>query len=394
MNKFESSPQLGLTDAARDIACNFELSFEKENAHELRAFRILEELKNKNLLDPEVHRVKELFGEDLKSLGEEFDKECWEMLTVLELFDTETAFHCVNTFLIAKSKVEKTLWNGIVLANEFKKEDVKLSQFYKACVFHDIGKIEVPHSVLVNKTTDEKCSVLLLENKEDVLIPYLKNKFGDEYVFPNNLNNAEDLLNYLNNKLHIRPQTITPVKLLLEKPITKETISLLAHCGCSVEDSLLKIMQTHDEYSKKILKDLGLNIEGELAGAHHKHKAEDVKYKITIDTLNVTIDLADLVHLADVENAILSKRHYKAERTSLYALKILSMHSRQGLFGGEGYIAYIWISDEINRIKKDDIKDEDYLNFDYIVNFLNDEKKKHPTWPSWDINYNLLKIED
>lgn len=385
MNPFESSPSISLTTLARNIARDLGLSIERENAHELRAFRILEELRNKNLLESEKKRVKELFGEELKSLGEEFGEECWEMLTVLELFDEETAIHCVNTFLIAKSKVEKTLWNGTILANEFKKEDVKLSQFYRACVFHDIGKIEVPHSVLVNQVNDEKCAKLLFENQEAILIPALKNKFGDSYIIPNNFNTEEELLNYLRNELHIRPQTLTPVKLLLDAPITKEIISQLAHCGCSIEDSLLKIMQTHDDYSRKILKDFGFSIEGELAGAHHKHKNEDIKYRITVGTLQVTIDLADIVHLADVENAILSKRHYKTEKTSLDALKILSAHSRQGLIGGEGYVAYIWIADEINKMKDENIKDEDKDNFNFITKFLNEEKKKHLAWPSWDI---------
>lgn len=368
---------------ARNIACDLKIPLEKEIAHELRAFKILEELKNKNLLEKEVARVKNKFKEELKSLDKDFTEECWEMLTVLELFDEETALHCVNTFLIAKSKVEKTLWNGIILANEFKKEEVSLPQFYRACVLHDIGKIEVPHSVLINQVTDLKCARLLFENQENILTPLLKDRFGDRHTQGITFNNEEELLEYIYNELHTRPQTLTPVKVLLDAPITEEIISQLAHCGCSIEDSLLKIMQTHDEYSNTILKRLGLNIEGELAGSHHINKNKETSHQITVGTMQVTINLADIVHLADVENAIVSKRHYKTEKTSLDALKILAMHSKQGLIGGEGYVAYIWIADEINKIQEDLRNEEEIKTYNFITNFLNEEKNKHEFWPSW-----------
>jgi response regulator RpfG family c-di-GMP phosphodiesterase len=371
---------------AKNIACDLELFLEEEKSSKLRTFKIIEKLKQQNLLDQEVLRAKALFGDELKSFGDDFDKNCWEMLAVLNLFDEETATHCVNTFLIAKSKVEKTLWNGIILADEFKRENVKLSEFYRACVFHDIGKIEVPHSVLVNQATDEMCVKLLFENQEEILIPMLTEKLGGGEVMPSFASEG-DLFNYLSNELRVRPQALTPVKLLLDKPIPKEVIHQLNHCGCSVNDSLLKIMQTHDHYSKNILKELNFNVEGELAGAHHTHRNDDTRYNITIGTLKVTIDLADIVHLADVENAILSKRHYKPEKTSLEVLKILSNHSQQGLIGED--VAYIWIADEIHTINKEGVEDKDKDNFNFVKSFLDEEKKKHTTWISWDSDHDV-----
>lgn len=383
MNSLEHPQSLDINMQARKIACGLEMSVRKEQPQGLRVSKILNELKNENLLGSEIIRVKSLFSEKLKNFSNDFGEDCWEMLTVLELFDEETAIHCVNTYLIAKSKAEKKLWNGIILADEFKKEDVTITQFYRACLLHDIGKIEVPHSVLVNRVTDENCSDILFANKEEILIPSLKKKFGEDYTLSDDIKNGESLLSYLHNELHLRPQTLTPVKLLLDKPIKEKIISQLAHCGCSIDDSLLKIMRTHDEYSKKILQGAGFEIEGELAGSHHVNKDDSVKYKITAGVMQVTIDLADILHLADVQNAILSKRYYKEEKTPLDALKILSLHSKQGFI--KSYSAYIWISDEMNGIKRDELEDKDKENFDFVAKFLDEEYSKHQDWSDWKV---------
>lgn len=389
MSHLELVEQSNTNLTAREIVQDLELSVEKK-VSDLRVFRIIEKLKSENLLEDEVSRVKSLFNKEIKDLGDDFTEECWQMLTVLELFDEETARHCVDTYLIAKSKVEKELWSGMRLSDEFHKESVSLVQFYRACLLHDLGKVEVPHSVVVNQITDEECAKMLFENKDDVLIPELQKKLGENYSLPQHIKDYKSLLQYLHEELHTRPQTLAPVKLLLEQPITNEVIEQLAHCGCSIEDSLLKIMRTHDEYSKKILQEMGFAIEGELAGAHHKHKADDIKFKITVGTIQITIDLADIVHLADVENAILSKRHYKEGKTPIDALKILSLHSKQGFI--ESYIAYLWIADEMNKINEGEINEKDLENFNFIAKFLDEEKSHHLAWPDWRINYRELKL--
>ena len=388
MSHIELPEQENTDLTARRIVQDLELSVE-QNSSDLRVSRIIEKLKNENLLDDEISRVKNLFKKEIEGLGNEFTEECWQMLTVLELFDEETARHCVDTYLIAKSKVEKQLWSGIRLSDEFNKESVSLVQFYRACLLHDLGKVEVPHSVVVNRITDEECVKLLFENSGDVLMPELRKKLGENYSLPEYIKNPDDLLQYLYDELHIRPQAVAPVKLLLKQPIADEVVEQLAHCGCSTEDSLLKIMRTHDEYSKKILQRMGLVVEGELAGAHHKHKTDDIKFKITVGTIQITIDLADIVHLADVENAILSKRHYKEGKTPIDALKILSLHSKQGFI--ESYITYLWIADEMNKINEGEIDDKDLENFNFIAKFLDEEKNKHLAWPDWRINYRELK---
>ena len=389
MNVFEFRQPSSTTAQAKNFACDLESVLEKEKPAELRIFTILERLQEKNLLDQEISRVKNLYRKDLGSFEAEFGEDGWEMLTALDVFDQGTAIHSINTYLTTKKKVEKKLWNGVVLVHEFNREQVTLSQFYRACVLHDIGKIEVPHAVLTNRATDRSCGLALFEHKDEILIPLLRKKRDESFSLPETIKSSEDLLSYLQNELHIRPQSISPIKLLLPQPIDEEVIAQLTHCGCTLEDSLTTIMQKHDEYSKKILQKTNYPVEAELAGAHHKHKSEAIRYKTTVNVLRTSVDLADIVHLADVENAILSKRSYKEGKTVLEALKVLSLHSTLGLI--EGYIAYIWIADEMNAIKEQKIEEDDQKNFNDVVQFLEEEHIKNPTWPDWKVDYLMLK---
>lgn len=369
---------------ARNIACDLEL-IDTLIPDALRFTHILDRLRESNLLASQIERVKNLFAEDLGEFGNELSPEVWEMLTVMELFDVETAWHCVNTYSIAKEKVETVLFSGIVLADSFKDEGVQLKQFYVSCLLHDVGKVEVPHSVVVNKVGDSECADLLYEHREDTLLPTLREKFNTEkYTLPENVTSGTALNSYLNETFHIRPQEITPVGLLLHEMSPEKRAEVeqqLSHCGHTLESTLLDVMRTHDAYSREILENAGFRIEAILAGAHHKNK--DHTYKITIGAIQVAVDLADIIHLADVENAYMSARHYKGEHTNLQALKVLALHADRGLV--DDYIAYLWIADTLHK-KQDtfDLTEEsERADYAFITNFLDTQLKSHLGWPAW-----------
>lgn len=367
---------------ARMIAQDVEHASEKGDPSELRVLKIRNALKERGLLEQEVARIKSLFKAELGPFARHFGNDCWEMLTVLELFDEETAWHCVDTYEIARNKVEKTLWNGLVLADEFHAESVDLGRFYRACLLHDVGKIEVPHAVLVNRVTDERCAAILFQHQDDVLLPRLREKLGDNFSLPKSVDSPGALLQFLYDDLHLRPQAVAPIKLLLDEQSVDDGLSeQLAHCGCTPDDSLLDIMRTHDTHSEKILSHLGYTVEGKLAGSHHQHKNGEHRYRITIGSLQVSIDLADIVHLADVENAILSRRHYKDKQTPIDALRVLSLHARQGLV--EGYVAYLWIADEMQSINRQALTGSEIAAYDSLVSFLDTERSHHLGWPDW-----------
>lgn len=375
------------TKRAKNIASDLELVDKTINPKDLRFFRIVEKLKEEGLLEGEIERVKDKYLGEIGSFAEELDDRVWEMLTTIELFDEETANHCVETFTLAKDKIDNPLFNGVVLVDEFKNENVSRKQFLISCLLHDVGKIEVPHSVVVNKTTDAECANILFNNK-DILVASLRNELQDEtYLLPENILNGEKLLTFLHDELHLRPQMLCPVRILLgdlSDEEVEEVEKQLSHVGCSPDDNLLKIMRTHDKYSEEILKSLDMPIEAYISGSHHHSKGRSPKYRIAVGTLQVSVDLSDIIHLADVQNAILSARYYKSDKTPLEALKILAIHAKNGLV--DTYFAYIWIADELYRNKDSlsNLEGEERVNFDFVTNFLNEQLDRHLAYPRWE----------
>lgn len=372
--------------ASRAIVRNLEFIDKSVSPSDLRYTHIIEHLESSGHLDTEVARVKSLLSADLGEFGETLDEDVWKMLTVLELFDSKTVQHCVETYHIAKRKIEHTFFEdrateSFSLRDSFKREGVELSAFYRACLLHDIGKVEVPYSIVVNRVTDAECTELLFQHTDDVLIPALKKHTGDErFTLPSHVASRDSLLEYLHETLHIRPQTVAPVRLLLGTLPSTEITQIeqqLSHCGCTLEDSLITVMQTHDRYSQQILLDAKMPIEAILAGSHHI--SNEQKFKITVGAIQVSIDLAHIIHLADVQNAILQMRHYKPEQTPLEALKILAIHAQHKYI--DSYIAYIWIADELQKISAEE--NSSNPSYSYIVNFLNSQKQTHLGYPDW-----------
>lgn len=372
------------TEKARNIACDLELIDRNINPHDLRFTHIVETLRNSGLLESQIDRVKRLFIEELGDFGERLENDVWEMLTVLELFDPETARHCVNTYHIAKHKVEEPLFNGMVLAKSFKEEGVTTGTFYVSCLLHDIGKIEVPHSVVVNRVSDEECASLLIQERDAVLIPALRAYLNNpSYTLPDSIDSTDSLLTYLYESLHIRPKEITPIHILLGDLTSEQRDVIekqLTHCGNTLNDTLLHIMHTHDRYSREILQQSGRTIEATLAGSHHKNRERT--YTITIGTIQVSVDLADIIHLADVEQAMTSMRHYKSEHTPLQALKMLAIHAKQGAV--DAYISYLWIADTLQKRGVPSTDDEsDRETYDFVAHFLDEMKREHLAYPEW-----------
>ncbi len=369
---------------ARLIARDFELVDRTMRSQELRFSHIMESLKQSNLLESEINRVKGIFLEELDDFGQELKPDVWEMLTVMELFDPETARHCVDTYHIAKHKVEDRLFNGMVLIDSFKEEGASPDVFFTSCLLHDIGKIELPYAVVGNNVSDSECAELLVHNTDTVLVPALQTYFHDPiYKLPDTIDSGHSLLTYLYDELHIRPKEITPIRLLLGEMSPEkeaEITAQLLHCGCTLDDTLLHIMHTHDQYSRQILTMAGRHIEAVLAGAHHVNKGHT--YTITVGAIQVSVDLADIIHLADTEQAMTSARHYKSKDTSLQALKMLALHAKQG--DAKSFISYLWIADSLIKIHQEMRLDpSEQETYTFIAHFLDKMKREHLGYPAW-----------
>ncbi len=342
---------------------------------------ILRELEEKQFLSKAVDSVQRKYG-GMLSEGSDTGKnikmtsENWEMLAVLWLFDEETTKHSIETYRIARDKVTKPLLGEVVLADEFTKEGVSLEQFFRACIFHDIGKIAVPRALLTDKNSDVECAAILLAHPEDMLFA-CENRgvtFASrvlEHITP------EGLVTLLHDTYGLRPSAVLPVRLLLRLGQEPDINEELLKQGLTLDSTLIDVMNIHEKSSQDILELVSMSVEARLVGSHHNHNSEN-PYTITIGTLQLTVDISDIIHLADVEQAVGSARYYKRPESALSVMETLVWHAERGFVHKE--ITYLWIADEISKI--DDIvlkharTGKDAPALAHILDFLTKEHKE------------------
>lgn len=110
----------------------------------------------------------------------------------------------------------------------------------------------------------------------------------------------------------------------------------------------------HESVSRQMLAFAGRGLEADIAGQHHNYGREEARSKFFIPRLGIWAATADLVRLADTQEALLSRRVYKPPLKTLAVLRIMVEMARDGEVGRE--LACLWIGREFKRL------DLSYLN--------------------------------
>ena len=227
--------------------------------------KIQRELVNSGLLEREKYRVRKEYDRVFSTLPEVSDRDL-EMFTILDLYHEGTAEHCAETYLLARAKVEKRLASGVILSKLFEQEFVSTEEFFRACLLHDIGKIEIPRFIIGHPMNDDAMNIflrnLVVGEHDPSVIAHLEAEAGERPLMAN----AEELDLYMKQH-HLRSVHFVPARMVLS---TSE-ISELEDRGIDPEMSLMDIIRRHEEFSRSILEHMGLSVESELAGLHHNY---------------------------------------------------------------------------------------------------------------------------
>ncbi len=307
---------------------------------------ILEELKKRNLLAGQAERVFS-YVSDIDFLTEKD----LEMLTVMELFDKITFEHCVETYRLAKEKIEKPLEDGVVLTDIMQKHGVKKEAFLRACLLHDVGKVNIPEFILNNELaenqwTEELCSIIFDENDKRLKQVILSNTNIPKSAFEGKKSFLEAFL-----KSRERAIDFVPVGAVLSSREREE----LKEKGFSENMTLKQIVCYHEVFSEQILKEYGFGIEAELAGRHHNYRQKNalkLEASISNSSVNINFNLSDIIRLVDVQQALEQKRPYKNSYPKPKVLAELIWQAEKGFTNK--YITYLWVKDELTSIKEKD----------------------------------------
>lgn len=314
---------------------------------------IVDDLLNEKLLEGCIERTKEEFGTRIKNAHFEAKDKDWEILTAMRLFHLDTVEHCVRTLEILSHKIHETLTRpdggSVNLDANIIAENITIDEFLRAALLHDVGKIIVPRSILDNPLSNtnwwQVLSLAINSGGEDSDL--IRKHITELSGAPFNIDTyRKDLDSH-----EVRPIQVCPVDVIL----SLEDISDLSKRGFTKENTILEIIMAHEEESRRILEASGFPTEAKLASMHHNYSHKDMSTQSSsVEALRVGADvigisMADIIHLADVTDALVSSRAYKGPMPISKVLTILIQHANSGKVGRE--MTYMWIKSELSKNK-------------------------------------------
>lgn len=336
LDKTESLP------AEQQEACAIAAEYRYEQAVEI--------LIERNLLESQIERVKNQYAEILESTTLELSEDDWQMFTVLELYDKDTAEHSVRVFKNAYKATQRTLilddGSEFYLQTYLEEEGVSEQDFLHAALFHDIGKTIVPLEVLNNPITKEEFNELFCSHVTTCDSEWLH----DIGITP--VNDSEDMLNQLYEK-HKRPIDVLPLKVVISPEKFLQLQQSFPYIKIDDGTTMRDIIELHESESERILIAAGLEIAGIIAGQHHNYAGRPLIYPHATSALRVSRTatrkkVASVIQIVDVSDAIRNARSYKESQTEFTVLEELIANTKAGKL--DPIYAHAWIKAEYENI--------------------------------------------
>lgn len=325
---------------------------------------MMDELRAEKLLEENVAYIRKTYEGRLKKENFEMKEKDWEMLTLIWLFDVGTFEHSIRTFELAEKMVRSPIFvpGGETIAIEtlLAREGVSSEQFLRAALFHDVGKVIIPREVLLDHRSDEDLAPIVFPEKH-------LHAVGD-------VEEKKAALRALYEK-GLRPVDLAPLDVLFPGGKGVELVHQLEERGFSKTATMREVLQKHESESGRILTLEGRTLEGELAGHHHNYKREKTPYVMSVSMLSMTAEtvglgMADLIHMADVTDAIRSRRSYKEPLSDMEVLYVIAHDAKIGKI--DLFTAYVWVSNQYKSAKQGE-PGEDMIR--YVDDFLKENEE-------------------
>ena len=284
------------------------------------------------LLDEQIARLRSdsVIQQQLLDIKEHLTPAHWEMLTLLELFDSETFQHSIRTYQSINGKLKSTQPIGEYIHTEIDKEGVSRETLLIAALLHDIGKIGLPlKDIILNNTlTDQEWQIhyrlFLCQTKQC---------------------SPEEAMNQANEDLalgatqNLRAKDMVPLSYCL----TPEQCTALKQSHINPDHTLGQIINIHQDISGAIAEHYGQDTNFIALVANHHERVLSKEEPLPVSTSAIRI--ATIIHFADVLDAIHANRSYKKGSPFLTTLSILIHQSHDGFI--DPILTRLWITDDM-----------------------------------------------
>lgn len=304
-------------------------------------FVIEKTLQDNGILNTVVTEVKQVYGSDLTHI-DWFTSADFVLFAILDLYDRALAQHSLAVLKLLQQKITRPVcYQQIRFLDLVTNSGINLNQFWRGCLFHDLGKIKIPNFILNNTTTNQELLQILLNQLlvDKNLLATIAKQTKDANI---PLNSTDELSAYL-KQYNLRAIHLLPVKYFLPP----DELAKLSQVGFATDQPLHDIIKIHEAYSKDILTQKGFVIESELAGSHHDYRRQGSSILLEIPELHFIVDAVELIRLADMTEALSTTRSYT--KNSLPLPKIMSIILDEATTGKiDLTLAYLWIKEEVD----------------------------------------------
>lgn len=314
--------------------------------------KILDTLKKEGLFENEINRVRAQY-ETVLDYAEWMTPDDWEMLTVMDCFDEHTAHHCVATLHIAKERIGSFKAGDKTFSELIINENVSLEDFYRACLFHDIGKCHIPRSILNNKLSDhefdDQFCIDVLDKGQKNILNEIEQLTGNKFTEDPLRSNDEALHEYLREN-HIHTMRYVPAREILNDEETHLVKERFPEIDLETA-TLAKLIEPHEKESEEILKEHGFQISAEIAGMHHNYRKFNKRFPIGAEVLGVAGALEEILALSDMTQALTARRSYKIALGTPLVLQSLIIEAERHEIST--VITSLWVKQELDLIPND-----------------------------------------
>lgn len=322
--------------------------------------RLLEE---QRLLDEQVIRVEERTSHEGELRPENNEQwmtpEDWKMLTVLELFDETTFKHSVRVYRIAREKLEQDSVFRTFFAEGLENEQVDFTDFYRACLLHDIGKTNIPLELLNYRADIDQWINQAIDYADRIGDTELKARYTETKAMT-----PGDREAYFMQYPDQRPIHIIPLTFLFNQE-TLDTFS--KQTPITGDMTLAKAIEAHESESGAVLRNKSHTVAAAIAEHHHNYDhspLSELSYPTATSGLRLSF-LVEVLRTADILDALeANDRPYRTGTTHIGALGCLSLITENT------EILHLWIKGEINIIDRATLSIEEQEIFDHLVGFV------------------------